>query len=123
MENLRQRLETIDSLPEAIDLFTTLRRLESQWVERLKQIDNWHKALRVYLADYNPGAPKAERNRVLDEIEKRIDSVTERLKKTHDQDVLDALKAERLKHQIDVDGFRAEIRSLEKTTEDAKQMW
>jgi DNA-binding ferritin-like protein len=72
VENLRQRMTTIVSLPEAIDLFTTIRRLESQWEEKLVEIDEWHKALRVFLADYNPGAPKAERNRQLDEIEKRI---------------------------------------------------
>ncbi|MFX1562962.1 MAG: hypothetical protein ACFFDP_06610 [Promethearchaeota archaeon] len=72
VDNLRQRMETITSLPEAIDLFTTIRRLESQWVEKLVEIDEWHKALRVFLADYNPSSPKAERNRQLDEIEKRI---------------------------------------------------
>ncbi|MFX1563383.1 MAG: hypothetical protein ACFFDP_08755, partial [Promethearchaeota archaeon] len=72
VNNLRQRMETIESLPEAIDLFTTIRRLESQWEEKLNEIDEWHKALRVFLADYNPSAPKAERNRQLDDIEKRI---------------------------------------------------
>ncbi len=72
LEDMRQRLGTVDSLPEAIDLFTTIRRLESQWLERLKEIDEWHKALRVFLADFNPAVPKAERNRLLDEIENRI---------------------------------------------------
>jgi hypothetical protein len=72
IESLRERLINVTSLSEAIDLFTTLRRLESQWLDRLKQLDEWHKALRVYLADFNPAAPKADRTRALDDIEKRI---------------------------------------------------
>ena len=72
LDNLRERLINVTSLPEAIDLFTTLRRLESQWLDRLKQLDEWHKALRIFLADFNPAAPKADRTRALDEIEKRI---------------------------------------------------
>ena len=72
MQNLREKLEIVDSLPEAIDFFTTIRDLEQQWLEKIKQLDEWHKALRVFLADFNPTAPKAERNRQLNEIEKRI---------------------------------------------------
>lgn len=72
LQNMRDKLETVDSLPEAIDIFTTIRRLEDQWLEKIKRLDEWHKALRVFLADYNPTAPKAERNRQLNEIEKRI---------------------------------------------------
>lgn len=69
---MRDKLETVDSLPESIDIFTTIRSLEQQWLEKIKKLDDWHKALRVFLADYNPAAPKAERNRQLNEIEKRI---------------------------------------------------
>jgi hypothetical protein len=72
LDNLRERLISVASLTEAIDLFTTLRRLESQWLERLKQLDEWHKALRIFLADFNPVASKADRTRALDDIEKRI---------------------------------------------------
>lgn len=72
LQNMREKLESIDSLPEAIDIFTTIRSLEDQWLDRIKQLDEWHKALRIFLADYNPAAPKAERNRQLNEIEKRI---------------------------------------------------
>lgn len=70
--SLRKKLETVNSLPEAIDIFTTIRRLEDQWLNKIKQLDEWHKALRVFLADFNPAAPKAERSRQLNEIEKRI---------------------------------------------------
>ncbi|MFX1576007.1 MAG: hypothetical protein ACFFCF_02425, partial [Promethearchaeota archaeon] len=72
LENLRGKLETVNSLPESIDIFTTIRNLEQQWLEKIKELDEWHKALRVFLADFNPAAPKAERNRQLNEIEKRI---------------------------------------------------
>lgn len=72
LQTMRDKLENVDSLPESIDMFTTIRSLEQQWLEKIKQLDEWHKALRVFLADYNPGAPKAERNRQLNEIEKRI---------------------------------------------------
>ncbi|MFX1492458.1 MAG: hypothetical protein ACFFBU_09370 [Promethearchaeota archaeon] len=72
LQNLREKLETANSLPEAINIFTTIRDLESQWLDKIKELDEWHKALRVLLADYNPAAPKAERNRQLNEIEKRI---------------------------------------------------
>jgi Mg2+ and Co2+ transporter CorA len=72
LQNLRGKLETVTSLPEAIDIFTTIRSLEQQWLEKIKELDEWHKALRVFLADFNPAAPKAERNRQLNEIEKRI---------------------------------------------------
>ncbi len=72
LQNLRDKLENVISLPEAIDIFTTIRNLEQQWLEKIKQLDEWHKALRVFLADYNPTAPKAERTRQLNEIEKRI---------------------------------------------------
>jgi hypothetical protein len=72
LENLRGKLEAVNSLPESIDIFTTIRNLEQQWLEKIKELDEWHKALRVFLADFNPTAPKAERNRQLNEIEKRI---------------------------------------------------
>lgn len=72
LQNLREKLETVDSLLEAIDIFTTIRDLEQQWLEKIKQLDEWHKALRVFLADFNPTSPKAEQNRQLNEIEKRI---------------------------------------------------
>ena len=72
LETLRRALSNATSLAEAINLFNTIRHLESQWAEKLKEIDGWHKALRVFLADFNPTAPKAERNRQLDEIESRI---------------------------------------------------
>ncbi len=72
LQNLRGKLETVNSLPESIDIFTTIRSLEQQWLEKIKELDEWHKALRVFLADFNPASPKAERNRQLNEIEKRI---------------------------------------------------
>jgi len=72
LDNLHCALENATSLSEAINLFNTIRHLEEQWAEKLKEIDGWHKALRVFLADFNPAAPRAERNRQLDEIESRI---------------------------------------------------
>ncbi len=72
LEELRQRFAKSDSLSEAIDIFSSIRHMEAQWMEKVLEIDKWHKALRVFLADYNPSAPKTERNRQLDEIERRI---------------------------------------------------
>ncbi len=72
LEELRQRFSNADSLSEAIDIFSSIRRMEAQWMEKTLEIDKWHKALRVFLADYNPSASKTERNRQLDEIERRI---------------------------------------------------
>ena len=72
LQTMRDKLDGVESLPEAIDIFTTIRSLEDQWLDRIKQLDEWHKALRIFLADYNPASPKAERNRQLNEIEKRI---------------------------------------------------
>ena len=72
LQNLRGKLETVNSLLEAIDIFTTIRSLEQQWLEKIKELNEWHKALRVFLADFNPASPKAERNRQLNQIEKRI---------------------------------------------------
>jgi len=72
LQTMRDKLDNVESLPEAIDIFTTVRSLEDQWLDRIKQLDDWHKALRIFLADYNPASPKAERNRQLNEIEKRI---------------------------------------------------
>jgi hypothetical protein len=72
LEELRQRFTKSDALSEAIEIFSSIRRMETQWMEKVLEIDKWHKALRVFLADYNPSAPKTERNRQLDEIERRI---------------------------------------------------
>ena len=59
---------------------------------------------------------------IADAIEQRIESAIDRVNKLHDQDVKEKLKAAGREKQIEIEGYIAEIRSLERIVADAKRM-
>lgn len=71
LEELRKELrETKTS--EIVNMLQEIRRLEGEFLEKIKEISTWHKAIRILMAGFDFSAPETEIKNRVKEIKKNI---------------------------------------------------
>ena len=71
---LEQKREMITKIktPELVEILQDIRKLEKDFLEKLKEISVWHKAVRILMAGFDFSAPESELKNRVKEIKKNI---------------------------------------------------
>ena len=71
LEELRKALKETKT-SEIVNMLQEIRRLEKEFLEKMKEISTWHKAIRILMAGFDFSAPEAEIKNRVKEIKKNI---------------------------------------------------